>query len=323
MSLFPQKLIRAHGGELVFIQSFPMNSMLGVLNASDTNYNLSNYISLGYPGMGFYVHSTDSHSYHNYCRDMREASAPSYKKMLKNKNFSYSKTRKEAKRLYNLESAKTQTDNTKISKDQILYSYINCLKVAERAEYEERVYLALRKKSRLFGSNRKLQDSSQHHRRVMASMAHEMRTAQIDLTTIYSPELLERYHKMASAFESMFKCCRRIWDLTTHNVEGHHHAHVYFDMGVFDFVQIPGYVPLMNDGKGVHYFIMPEHIVVARTATDFDMVPLKDVSFIFHIARTEPQSEFAVPELGLSFRFSKFDPIKDFVEEINRYKETL
>lgn len=323
MSLLPIKIIRAHKGEWVWIQSYPMPSTLGVLNAADTNFNLSNYVSLGAPGFGFYVHSTDSHSYHNYYRDMRDESAYSYKKMLLGKNFSFSKAIKEVKKLYDEEQKKSHDDGTKLSKDQILYSYMNCLKVTERAEYEERVYMALRHKSRMFGSNRRLQESSGHHRRVMSSMEHEMRTAQIDLTTIYSPEQLERYKNVGSAFEEMFMSCRRIWDLTTHNVEGHHHAHVYFDMGVFDFIQVPGYFPLMNDGRGVHYFILPEHIVVARSATDFDMVPLKKVSFIFHIARTEPQSEFTVPELGLSFRFSKFEKIKDFVETINAYKNEL
>ena len=56
---------------------------------------------------------------------------------------------------------------------------------------------------------------------------------------------------------------------------------VYFDLGIFDFIQAPLMTPMMRDAEGNRYFLYPDFIVRSRDNVDFDVFELKGLNFLF------------------------------------------
>ena len=56
---------------------------------------------------------------------------------------------------------------------------------------------------------------------------------------------------------------------------------VYFDLGIFNFIQAPLMTPMMRDSVGQYHFLYPDFWVASRSATDFDVYDLKDLTFLF------------------------------------------
>ena len=108
-----------------------------------------------------------------------------------------------------------------------------------------------------------------------------------------------------------------------------------FDMGVFDYIRCEDYLPMMRDVNGTVYYILPDVLVVARGTVDFDLVPLKTLTVVSQELSIEEPTEsmmnrigdaasmIKIPELNLDYYFNHVHPVVDFVNALDRMKETL
>ena len=56
---------------------------------------------------------------------------------------------------------------------------------------------------------------------------------------------------------------------------------VYFDLGIFNYIQAPLMTPMMRDAEGYRYFFYPEFVVKSKDAVDFSVHSLKELNFLF------------------------------------------
>lgn len=323
MHILSHKFVRVDKKMWVCVpQSYhPIN--MGVLSEGDSSFNLSNYVSEGTPGSGFFMHQTESRSYHKYCLALQAAERPSYWKMLTGKEFSFKKEIKRVDSAHAATLGNHETSQSILTKELILSSYRSCLDIIAVAEETNRVCDAVHRMAHIYTSDHRYSHVLHRYRRQLSLIEREVRATQLDLAKMYPAEMIDRYREVTAKFLVMAQKCRRIWDLTSPGQDGHRLAHVYFDNGIFDYMQVKGYISKMNTGRGETYYLLPEHILRARSTTDFELLPLNNISFMFHPVGDNVQSEVAIPELGLSFRFSKINEVKEFVDAINNYIATL
>ena len=106
-------------------------------------------------------------------------------------------------------------------------------------------------------------------------------------------------------------------------------------MGVFDYIRCEDYLPMMRDVNGTVYYILPDVLVVAHGTVDFDLVPLKTLTVVSQELSIEEPTEsmmnrigdaasmIKIPELNLDYYFNHVHPVVDFVNALDRMKETL
>ena len=94
-------------------------------------------------------------------------------------------------------------------------------------------------------------------------------------------------------------------------------------------------MPIMRDSRGVHYYLLPDCFIVARSSVDFDVRPIKDMTIVSQELAIEETVEnlssqlgdaasmIRIPELNLTFYFNHLRPIVEFVRAGDNLKERL
>jgi hypothetical protein len=171
-----------------------------------------------------------------------------------------------------------------------------------------------------------------HYRNKISQVTHDIRAAEYRVEEHCSSEPDEAYSRVVAAF-SHVASCRRVWHYNDNRRE--RYMHVFFDMGIFDYIYNEGMLPLMRDSEGVRYYLLPDAVIVARGSLDFDIVPIKNMTIVSQeLAIEEPTenlltrigdaaSMIKIPELNLNFYFNHVHAIIDFVEAVDRLKATL
>ena len=110
---------------------------------------------------------------------------------------------------------------------------------------------------------------------------------------------------------------------------------MFLDLGIFDFIKSPVDTPVFRTNKGETFYLYPNYVIRARSAVDFDIIPLTEVEFICNEANLANAADsvasvagdiatiLMAPALGLTYYFTHFKVIAAFTKEINEYIRTL
>ena len=323
MKILPFKRVKVADGLHVLLSNHYRYSDFGIRDSGEMRYTGRRYVAGNTPGTGFIERESESHSYHQFVRKKLAAQKPSYWKMLMGKEPDFDKALADAN--------KALAEATDIRKRELLECYVNALTVARKEEHAERVVRAIKDKMG-HKSNKFMVSVISHYKSKIRQLEHDMYAVEWHVKDHCSPETYEAYCEMVHAFTRVASC-RRIWQLNTQ--KRHQYDQVYFDLGVFDFIRCDTYLPLMRDNQGREMYLLPDALIVARSAVDFDLLPLKTLTLVCQeLAIEEPTEDMLstigdaasmikIPELDLNFYFNHYHAVQDFVQAVDKLKNIL
>lgn len=300
---------------------------------SQHSHQSGKYICSGTAGTGFFVRDTESDAYHHFVNDIAKISRPNYFRYVFGKEFTFEKELKAV----DLAMSNTNRDSKENQiKLYILESYQNVLGLAKTASMIENITVAIKKKIK--GNPKKSTISPlSHYRSRMEALNHDLKTTQLEVENLVTDKaLLDRYYAFIEDFKEAMNC-RRVWN--TVGDYGHTQlVRVFWDMGIFDYLMVRSGTPIMRDGKGICYYIYPNYIVKAKSSIDFELIPLKNLHFVYRETTQEslvstvashedsygkPLGEVSIEELELRWYFLHRRNAHRFVEAITKYIEQL
>lgn len=323
MNLFPYKWVKVADGLHVWLSNHYRYSDFGIRDSGEMRYTGRRYVAGDEPGTGFIERESESHSYHQFVRKQAARQRPSYWKLLTDKEPSIDRAIAEAN--------KAMLGATDRRKRDLLECYVNALTVADKEEYAQRVIRAIKDKMG-HRSNQFYVSVINHYKSKIRQLEHTMNAVQWQVKDRCTAQTYEAYCEMVQAFTRVASC-RRIWQIDAW--ERRQYKLVYFDLGVFDFIRSETYLPLMRDGRGNRMYLLPDVMIVARSAVDFDVLPLKTLTIVCQeLSIVEPTEEMLssigdaasmieIPELNLHFYFNHYHAIRDFVRALDKLKSTL
>lgn len=323
MKILPYKWVRVSEGLHVWMSNHYHYSDFGIRDDKESRYGGRRYIMGSTPGTGFFERESESHSYHEFVRKALFRQRHTYWGMLTGREPDFDREIAVAnKALLNCEKG---------LKRQLLDSYVSALIVARREEHMERSIRAIKDKMG-HHSNKFMVSVMSHYKNRIRQSEHDMRAAVWHVKDHYSPEVYEAYIQMVDAFTRVASC-RRVWQYTPER--RNRFNQVFFDLGVFDYIRSESYLPLIRDCDGVHYYLLPDSLIVARGSVDFDIVPLKTLTIVSQeLAIEEPTGDLLsymgdaasmikIPEFGLNFYFNHVRSIVEFTGALDRLKALL
>ena len=261
-------------GLTVWVSNHYCPTLFGIRGHYESSYKSGQYVECGAPGTGFFVRNSSSHSYKNFCKEERAKLLPQYKNMVQGKEFSFEK---EIERV-----TKAKEENTDPIRDMILESYLNVLPLAKEAEEAERYVNGIKELSH----HRHHLTSYQSHvmsgiKSRIARLGHDVRDIQLYIPKLCGEELYQQFAEVAKQFTQVASS-HRIWSVRE-NYEGLEAAftQVYFDLGIFNFIQAPLMTPMMRDAEGRKIFFYPEFVIRAKDSVDFEVFEMKSLTFLF------------------------------------------
>ena len=323
MTIFPYRWVKVADGLHVRLSNHYRYSDFGIRESGEMRFSGHRFVASDTPGLGFIERESESHSYHQFVRKQLAGQRLSYWKMLMGKEPNFARALKE--------SNQALADATDPRKRDLLECYVNSLTVASKEEYAQRVVRAIKDKMG-HRSNRFMSSVISHYKSKIRQMEHAMYAVQWNVKDRCSPETYEAYCEMVDAFTRVASC-RRIWQ---HDIrKSRQYDQVYFDLGVFDYIRSDTYLPLMRDNQGRQMYLLPDTMIIARSAVDFDVLPLKTLTIVCQeLAIVEPTEDMLssigdaasmieIPELNLNFYFNHYHAIRDFVRALDKLKSTL
>lgn len=323
MKIFPYKWVKVANGLHVWLSNHYRYSDFGIRDSGEMRYIGRRYVTGATPGTGFIERESESHSYHQFVQKQQAKQRLSYWNMLTGREPSFDKALKEA----NIALGNV----TEQRKRDLLECYVNALTVAGKEEYAQRVVRAIKNKMG-HRSNQFLSSVIGHYKSKIRQLNHTMDAVEWQVKDRCSQETFEAYCEMVDAFTHV-AACRRIWQRDTR--KRRQFDQVYFDLGVFDYIRSESYLPLMRDNRGRSLYILPDVMIVARSAIDFDVLPLKTLTLVCQeLSIVEPTEDMLssigdaasmieIPELNLNFYFNHYHAIRDFVSAMDKLKSTL
>ena len=274
MKLLPKYRKTIAKGLTVWVSNHYCPTLFGIRGHYESSYKSGQYVECGAPGTGFFVRNSSSHSYKNFCKEERAKLLPQYKNMVQGKEFSFEK---EIERV-----TKAKEGNTNPIRDMILESYLNVLPLAKEAEEAERYVNGIKELSH----RRHHLTSYQSHvmsgiKSRIARLGHDVRDIQLYIPKLCGEELYQQFAEVAKQFTQVASS-HRIWSVRE-NYEGLEAAftQVYFDLGIFNFIQAPLMTPMMRDAEGRKIFFYPEFVIRAKDSVDFEVFEMKSLTFLF------------------------------------------
>lgn len=274
MKLLPKYRKTIAKGLTVWVSNHYCPTLFGIRGHYESSYKSGQYVECGAPGTGFFVRNSSSHSYKNFCKEERAKLLPQYKNMVKGKEFSFEK---EIERV-----TKAKEENTNPIRDMILESYLNVLPLAKEAEEAERYVNGIKELSH----RRHHLTSYQSHvmsgiKSRIARLGHDVRDIQLYIPKLCGEERYQQFADVAKQFTQVASS-HRIWSVRE-NYEGLEAAftQVYFDLGIFNFIQAPLMTPMMRDAEGRKIFFYPEFVIRAKDSVDFEVFEMKSLTFLF------------------------------------------
>jgi hypothetical protein len=274
MKLLPKYRKTIAKGLTVWVSNHYCPTLFGIRGHYESSYKSGQYVECGAPGTGFFVRNSSSHSYKNFCKEERAKLLPQYKNMVQGKEFSFEK---EIERV-----TKAKEENTDPIRDMILESYLNVLPLAKEAEEAERYVNGIKELSH----HRHHLTSYQSHvmsgiKSRIARLGHDVRDIQLYIPKLCGEERYQQFAEVAKQFTQVASS-HRIWSVRE-NYEGLEAAftQVYFDLGIFNFIQAPLMTPMMRDAEGRKIFFYPEFVIRAKDSVDFEVFEMKSLTFLF------------------------------------------
>lgn len=271
MPIFPKRYVKLSKKAGVWVSNYYHPTAFAVRGRVEAGYRLGQYVEMGTPGTGFFVRQTSSHRYRAFLKIVRASQRPSWWKMVTGNQFSFARERKAAE-----QALAEATDPTR---QKILESYANVLALAGEAEYLDRTVLAVKEQSRSGRLSRYKTSLLSSNKSRITRLEHDARFAQMNLLKECGEEKMARFRQVTEAFAKV-SASHRIWHMDE-SLGGTAAHQVFFDMGIFDYIQSPLLTPVMRDSNGNTYWFYPDYLLAARSSTDFDLLPLKETPFIF------------------------------------------
>lgn len=241
----------------------------------DIAYKSGQFIETDGPGTGFFVRNSSSHAYRDFVKSIARSNRQSYWKMLLGKEFSFDDEIAAAS-----EALRQAGDGVK---NLILEGYVNTLPYAKEAELGERIIRGIKDRSHRHKHHLNSYQTGvlTSYKSRVAKLGHDVRKIQLHISQICPEERYNRFCDVVKAFSNAASS-HRIWHVQDNDLHANtRHELVYFDLGIFDFFQTPMSTPMMRTTTGETYYLYPDFILRARKTTDFDIIPLKEVNFIY------------------------------------------
>ena len=320
-------------------------STFGVRGRHDNITRTGNYVSSLTPGTGFFFHNTESHSYHVFVRQERQKLKQNFWTLIAGKEPNFDK---ENKRVESAFAAGLGKD-----KQRILSSYQNVLALAKEEELLQRVVRAIKDK---MGNrpNKMMVSIMSHYKSSIATLEHDVRSAQINIDKLLNEEQLNAWQQVVENFGQLVSA-RRVWSVYLEdNVQCY--EQVFFDLGIFDYIQSPYDTPVIHNHIGICTYLYPFGAIVARSSVDFDVHPWSELSIQFntvdistlavrprlnshshgkHRSRhsdalstlygavhSQMVGEFMIPQLNLHFFVNRTAPVENFVKSVGAFMKT-
>lgn len=248
-------------------------STFGVLGHYDQRAHLGGvFVCEGTPGTGFFVRNTESHSYRRFVTASREKNKQNLFTLLLGKEPDFEKEQKRVSAAF--DNVKNDTER------RILSSYENVIGLAKEEEQLQRIVRAIKDK---MGNHpqKSLVSVLTHYKSSIAGLERDVRSAQLNYSKTMSEEELAAWAKVVEAFNLIVES-RRVWSVFLEdNVPAY--EQVFFDMGIFNYIQSPGDTPVMRDYRGLHYYLLPDGLIVSRSSVDFDFYKWSEVDVQFSV----------------------------------------
>lgn len=284
MNILPKKCIKVATGLYVLVTNHYLPSYFGIRHGSEeTVYQASQFLETGTPGTGFYVRTSSSISYRNYVTKYRNKLRINYWKLLCGREFSFRRENIRVRAaLRMLEEDKDKVPFSPV-KAKILASYLEVLEHAREADLDARIIRGIKDKShhhhkRLTGFQKGVLASYKSNIDKQASAAHR----KMFMVRDYVPQ--EQYQQFEEVLEAFLKAAssHRIWHVREHaDHTDSSYVPVYFDQGIFDYIQVPLMTPMMRDSHDNVYYIYPDFVVKAKSSTRFDMYDIRELTFVY------------------------------------------
>lgn len=297
-------------------------SDFGIRDMGEMRYTGRRYVPSMVPGTGFLERESESHSYHVYVRKILALQRPNYWRMVMGKEPSFDRELKAVNHAL--------LQGPQGLKREILECYQNALTLARNEERTERIIRGIKDKMG-HKSNKFMVSVMSHHKSRIRQMEGDMNSVIWHVKDHCSEATLKAYNEMVEAFTRVASC-RRVWYFSGNRRDNF--VQVYFDLGVFDYIRSECFLPIMRTPQGINYYLLPTAMIVARSSTDFDVVPLKTLTLVYQELALEEPSEamsrlsdaasmIKIPEFNLNYYFNHVRPIVEFVHAVDRLKETL
>ena len=273
MKLFQKSRKTVAKGLTVWVSNHYCPTLFGIRGHYESSYKSGQYVECGAPGTGFFIRTSSSHSYKSFCNAEKAKLQPSYWDLVKGKEFSFDKE------ITLANAALRETKNE--DKARILEAYVNVLPLAKEAEEGERIIAGIKE----LGHRRHKLTTYQTHvissyKSRIARLGHDVRDIQLAIPNLCGEDCYNRFAEVVIAFTELASS-HRIWhSKDSYEALDNAFEQVYFDLGIFDFIQAPLMTPMMRDSVGQYHFLYPKYWVASRSATDFDLYPLKDLTFL-------------------------------------------
>ncbi len=273
MKIFQKSRKTVAKGLTVWVSNHYCPTLFGIRGHYESSYKSGQYVECGSPGTGFFIRTSSSHSYKSFCNGEKAKLRQNYWDMVKGKEFSFDKEITKAN-----EALRATTDETKA---RILEAYVNVLPLAKEAEEGERIIDGIKE---LGHKRHKLTTYQTHvissYKSRIARLGHDVRDIQLSIPKLCTEERYNQFAEVVKAFVEV-AASHRIWH-SKDTYEGLDNAfeQVYFDLGIFNFIQAPLMTPMMRDSIGQYHFLYPDFWVASRSATDFDVYSLDSLTFL-------------------------------------------
>lgn len=274
MNIFEKSRKTVAKGLTVRVSNHYKPTLFGIRGHYESSYKSGQYVECGSPGTGFFIRASSSHSYKNFCAAEKAKLKNTYLDYLRGREFSFDK------------EITAANDALRNAKDDvralILETYVNVLPYAKEAEEGERIIEAIKD----LGHRRHKLTSYQTHvmsncKSRIARLSHDVREIQLSISKLCSEEQYKRFADVVIAFTKLASS-HRIW----HSKESYDELdsileQVYFDLGIFNFIQAPLMTPMMRDSVGRNHFLYPNFWISSAGSVDFEVHPLESLTFLF------------------------------------------
>ena len=270
-NIFAKRMLVAEGLRVPVSRHFHY-STFGVRSRYDNHTSLSLYIVEGKPGTGFFVRNSESHSYRRFVNESKKALKQNMMTLLLRREPDFGRESKLVDEWF----VKAKNEGEK----HILSHYQNVISLAKDEELLQRIVRAV--KDKMGDRSRKSMVSViSHYKSSIANLERDVRSAQIDYASQMDEVQAAAWQKVVDAFHLLVES-RRVWSVYRDG-DVPAYQQVFFDMGVFDYILVPGDTPVMRDHTGMHYYLLPDGLVAARSSVDFDFIPLEELEVEFNV----------------------------------------
>lgn len=222
------------------------------------------------PGVGFFVKSSDSHSYRKFVNEYKKAQKQNLWTLIAKKEPSYDR------QIARVEKAMNECKDEE--KAKILAAYQSTLYTAKESEMLERIVQGVKDKMGR-RTNKMYVSVISHYKSRIATLDHDIRATQANIKNGLSEEELNRWGEVVDKFHLLVDS-RRLWSVEKGGMDSSNaYIQVFADMGIFDFIQSPFDTPILRDHNGLHYYFYPMGIIRARSSVDFDVISYKQLTF--------------------------------------------